>query len=83
MADLAVNYSLASLPIEDELPLSPMPSGTVTWNGMPNVIWAMNKEKGIGMVFATQLLPVDDAKTMDLAMEYFRDAWAANVQLKD
>jgi hypothetical protein len=27
------------------------------------------------MVFATQLLPVDDEKTVDLTMEFFRGAW--------
>lgn len=77
MAEPPVNYTLAGLLVEDELPLSHMPPGTVTWDGMPNVIWAMNKGKGIGMVFATQLLPVGDVKTMELAMEFFRDAWAA------
>jgi hypothetical protein len=51
-----------------------MPAGTVTWNGMPNVIWAMNREKGLAMMFATQLLPVDDEKTVDLAMSFMRGA---------
>lgn len=42
---------------------------------MPNFIWAMHREKGLGAVFATQLLPVDDEKTVDLAMEFFRGVW--------
>ncbi|KAE8447269.1 hypothetical protein EG329_010963 [Mollisiaceae sp. DMI_Dod_QoI] len=70
-----VNHSLAALVIEGEMPLSHMPPGTVTWNGMPNLIWAMHKEKGLGMFFATQLLPVDDEKTVELAMSFSRGAW--------
>lgn len=69
-----VNHSLAALLVEEKLPLSHMPAGTVTWNGMPNVIWAMNREKGLAMMFATQLLPVDDEKTVDLAMSFMRGA---------
>ena len=75
MEEAPVNHSLAALVIEEPLPLSHMPAGTVTWNGMPNLIWAMHREKGLAMVFATQLLPVDDEKTVDLAMAFFRGAW--------
>jgi len=70
-----VNHSLAALVVEEELSLSHIPAGTVTWNGMPNVIWAMNREKGLGIIFATQLLPVDDEKTVDLAMAFMRGVW--------
>ena len=70
-----VNHSLAALVVEEQLPLSHMPAGTVTWNGMPNLMWAMHRERGLAMVFATQLLPVDDEKTVDMAMAFFRGAW--------
>jgi hypothetical protein len=69
-----VNHSLAALVVEEELSLSHIPGG----NGhveMPNVIWAMNREKGLGIIFATQLLPVDDAKAVDLAMMFMRGVW--------
>jgi hypothetical protein len=66
---------MAGLVAEDELPLSRIPVGTVTWNGSPNVIWTMNRQRVIGMIFATQLPPVDDEKTVDLAMTFFREAY--------
>ena len=75
MKEAPVNHSLAALVVEEKLPLSGMPAGTVTWNGMPNVIWAMHQEKGLAMIFATQMLPVDDEKTMALAMAFFKGAW--------
>jgi len=42
---------------------------------MTNVSWAINREKGLRMVFPAQLLPVDDEKTVDLAMSFSRGAW--------
>jgi hypothetical protein len=59
-ADLAcppVNWSAAGLAVEEELPVVRLPAGSVTWDGMPNVVWAMNREREPGVVFATQLLP--------------------------
>ena len=71
----SVNWSAAGLVVEDELPLSEMPKGTVTWEGMPNVLWAMNREKMLGMFFATQLIPVGDERANELAVTFMRDAW--------
>lgn len=71
-----LNWSAAGLVVEDEeLPTSRMPRGTVTWEGMPNVLWAVNREKGLAMVFATQLLPVGDRTANDLALEFMSSAW--------
>jgi len=64
MKEVPTNHSLG------ELPLLGMPEGTLTWNGMPNFIWAMQKEKRLRMVFETQLLPVDNEKAAGLAMEF-------------
>jgi CubicO group peptidase (beta-lactamase class C family) len=72
-----VNWSAAGLVVERELPLVHMPAGSVTWDGMPNVVWVMNRARGLGMVFATQLLPTGDKQTVELAQEFFRGAWAA------
>jgi CubicO group peptidase (beta-lactamase class C family) len=73
--DPPVNHSLAALLVEGELPISHMPIGTLTWNGMPNVIWAVNRNLGLAAMFATQLLPVDDEQAVELAMEFFKTAW--------
>jgi hypothetical protein len=66
---------MGGLVAEETLPLSHIPTGSVTWNGMPNVVWVMNREKGLGLIFATQLVPVDDPKTVGVAMHFFRDAF--------
>ncbi|KAJ7621200.1 beta-lactamase family protein [Roridomyces roridus] len=74
---LDLNWTLAALLVQGKhgLPLG-MPEGTLTWNGMPNVVWAMHRQAGVGIVFATQLVPVDDEKVVHLMMEFFKGAWA-------
>ncbi|KAJ7261313.1 beta-lactamase family protein [Mycena haematopus] len=74
---LVLNWTLAGLLVEGNhgLPLG-MPPGTLTWNGMPNVVWAMHRERGVALVFGTQLIPVDDEKVVKIHLEFFKAAWA-------
>lgn len=71
-----VNYSAGGLVVEETLPLSQFPAGTVTWNGFANTVWALNRERGLGMFIGTQLFPVDDEKTVALMMEFLKGVWA-------
>lgn len=72
----AVNWSAAGLVVEDEpFPASCIPRGTVVWEGMPNVMWAMNREKELGAFFATQLIPVGDEMANELALTFMKDVW--------
>ena len=71
-----VNFTAAgALLVEEEIPLSGFPPQTLTWNGMPNVIWSVNRDVGKAAVFATQLLPVDDEVAVELAMGFLKGAW--------
>ena len=64
--------------MEDGLPMSGLPKGTVTWNGMPNLMWALHRKRrvagdeGVAMFFGTQLLPVDDEKSVELMLDFFK-----------
>ena len=71
----SVNWTAAGLLAEENLPVSEMPRGTVTWDSMPNLMWAMNRERGRGMLFATQLIPAGDEKANRLAQVFMKDAW--------
>ncbi|KAJ3498626.1 hypothetical protein NLG97_g971 [Lecanicillium saksenae] len=71
-----INWTMAGLKAEAELPLSKLPQGTVVWEGMPNVMWTMNKERGLASFFATQLLPIGDEKANDAAVEFMKCAWS-------
>lgn len=69
-----VNFSCGGLVVVDELPFSKFQPGTVTWNGSPNVVWAVDREKGLVTFFATQLLPTDDPEVVSIMMEFFQGA---------
>ncbi|KAK0610748.1 beta-lactamase/transpeptidase-like protein [Immersiella caudata] len=72
----AVNWTAAGLVVEDgTLELTGMPPGTVTWQGMPNVVWAVNRDKGIAMLFVTQLIPVGDETAVEIGATFMKEAW--------
>lgn len=78
MVDPPVNYTVAGLLTGGTLPLSGFPAGTLTWNGAPNVVWAMNREKGLASFWATQLSPVDDPQAVEVMLEFSKGVWAAS-----
>ncbi|OAQ64342.1 beta-lactamase domain-containing protein [Pochonia chlamydosporia 170] len=73
----AINWTAAGALIEEDntLPGSGIPKGTVAFEGQPNIIWTMNREKGRMMLFGTQLLPGYDVKAHNLAVNFLYDAW--------
>ncbi|KAH8193636.1 hypothetical protein TruAng_012200 [Truncatella angustata] len=73
----AINWTAAGVLIEEDgtLPGSGIPKGTVAFEGQPNVIWTMNREKGRMMLFGNQLLPGYDVKAHNLAIRFLYDAW--------
>lgn len=72
-----VNWTVAGALYEedDALPGSGIPKGTVSFEGLPNLVWTMNREKGRMMLFGTQLLPGYDVKAHNLAVRFMHDAW--------
>ncbi|CAK7236380.1 hypothetical protein SCUCBS95973_009588 [Sporothrix curviconia] len=63
-----INWTMAGALIqeEDTLPGTGLPAGTVAFEGRPNVIWTMNREKGCMMLFANQLVPSYDGRVFVL-----------------
>lgn len=72
-----VNWTVAGvlLEAEDTLPGTGIPSGTVAFEGLPNLIWTMNREKGRMVLFGSQLLPGYDVRAHNLATRFIYDAW--------
>ncbi len=72
-----INWTIAGVLYEedDTLPGSGIPKGTVAFEGLPNLIWTMNREKERMMLFGTQLLPGYDVQAHNLATMFLYDAW--------
>ncbi|KAF2004156.1 beta-lactamase class C and other penicillin binding protein [Amniculicola lignicola CBS 123094] len=52
------------------------PKGTLTWSGMPNLLWSINREKGLALIFATQVLPFEDVKVKELWWAFENAVWS-------
>lgn len=70
-----LNWSFAGLVIEEDISSTPLPKGTITWEGMPNVLWAINKEKAKSMIFVTQLIPMGDKYANEIALTFMEAGW--------
>lgn len=73
----AVNWTVAGVLLEADntLPGSGLPEGTVAFEGLPNMIWTMNRERGRMVLFGNQLLPGYDLKAHNIATRFIRAAW--------
>lgn len=74
--DLEINYGLGATIYVKDNPQTGMPAKTLAWGGMPNLLWWMNRERGVACFFATQILPFHDKLCMDLAAEFQKGVWS-------
>ncbi|KAG7044471.1 beta-lactamase family protein [Colletotrichum scovillei] len=68
-----VAFGLGGMVIKEDTPN--LPAKCLTWNGMPNIGWFVNRESGLGAVYVSQLLPAGDSKSAKLLGEFWRQVW--------
>lgn len=68
-----VSFGLGGLVTVEDVPN--LPKNSLTWNGMPNIGWYLNREKGLGGLFVTQVLPAGDPICVKLIGQLEQDAW--------
>ncbi|KAK7425518.1 hypothetical protein QQZ08_007959 [Neonectria magnoliae] len=69
-----VAFGLGGLVVQNEVPN--LPAKTLTWNGMPNIGWFVNRERGLGSIYTSQILPAGDPKSVSLLGEFWKEIWA-------
>ena len=52
-----------------------LPSGTLTMTGLPNLVWFLNRDKGVGGLYASAILPPDDSKSGELIQAFLKEAF--------
>ena len=55
-----------------------LPGGTLVMTGIPNLIWFVNRERGIGGLYASAIMPPDDAKSTELSVAFLKQLFPAN-----
>jgi CubicO group peptidase (beta-lactamase class C family) len=51
-----------------------LPAKSLSWGGLPNLKWFLNRESGVAAMYATQILPYGDALSTELANKFFVEA---------
>ncbi|KAF2668169.1 beta-lactamase/transpeptidase-like protein [Microthyrium microscopicum] len=71
--EASVNYGLGGLLLLEGVPELNIPANTLTWSGYTSPVWMVNRDRGIGGFFATQMLPPGDPKTGELIAAYWKE----------
>ncbi|KAH6643607.1 beta-lactamase/transpeptidase-like protein [Boeremia exigua] len=74
---VVANYGLGGLLMEEDVKRDNYfrPAGTLSWSGLPNLSWGINRERGLATFFATQVLPWADRKTWDVVARFETAVW--------
>jgi CubicO group peptidase (beta-lactamase class C family) len=77
MEGVAANQGLAGLLVEEDVAREnySRPAGTLSWSGLPNLAWSINRERGLATFFATQVSPWADRKTWDVVARFETAVW--------
>lgn len=50
-----------------------LPEKTLAWNGMPNIGWCVNRDRGHGSIYVSQVMPPADSKSVALLGEFWTE----------
>lgn len=67
-----VDYSLGGIIATDGVP-GGRSGNAVAWGGLPNLVWTLDRERGRGILYASQLLPPGDTITGKAAGRFERE----------
>ena len=56
------NHGLGGLLILNDLDTG-LKKGTLTWNGFPNLVWTIDRETGLALLYATNIVPFGDPQS--------------------
>ncbi|KAF2265085.1 beta-lactamase/transpeptidase-like protein, partial [Lojkania enalia] len=51
------------------------PRGTLSWGGLPNLLWSVNREKGLALLYATQVIPWLEEESQKLGRQFETAVW--------
>ena len=72
--DAMMNYGLGGMVWIKDSPV--LTKGSLSWGGLPNLKWFVNRERGVAAVYATQVMPPGDPVNLRFSNEFFKEALA-------
>lgn len=70
-AGTKVNHGLGGMLVLDDMSTG-LRGGTMLWSGLPNMLWLVDREMGVGMFYATNILPYGDFKSHEFEQLFER-----------
>jgi CubicO group peptidase (beta-lactamase class C family) len=70
-ASAGMNYGLGGMLLEKDSDV--LPVNSLSWGGLPNLKWFINRDLGVAGLYASQVLPPGDPKSTKLSADYFRE----------
>jgi len=78
--DAPVNYGCGGMVLTKDSEF--LPKGTLSWGGLPNLKWFINRESGVAAMYASQVLPPGDKKSTDLSNAFFKEVMRLHAAAK-
>lgn len=77
MEGVVANFGLGGLLVEEDIKRQNYfrPAGTLSWSGLPNLSWSINRERGLATFFATQVSPWADRETWNVIARFETAVW--------
>jgi CubicO group peptidase (beta-lactamase class C family) len=74
---VTANHSLGGLLLMEDVQRENYfkPKGTLSWTGLPNLLWSVNRERGMALFISMQTLPWADRKSFDLIARFETAVW--------
>jgi hypothetical protein len=74
---VTMNYGLGGLVVTEDVVRDDYlrPKGTLSWSGLPALLWGINREKGLAFFWATQVVPWADRRSFEVAARFETAVW--------
>lgn len=69
----AINFGLGGLYMEDTA--GNYQKDSLVWGGLPNLFWFASRSNRVAGLYASQVMPAGDAKSIYLAQEFIKDVY--------
>lgn len=51
-------------------------SGTMTWSGLPNLLWSVDRRRGLSLFYASNVIPFGDFKSHEMQRVFEREVYS-------
>nr|GFD53501.1 hypothetical protein [Tanacetum cinerariifolium] len=68
-----INFGLGGIYVEEDV--GNYKRDSLVWGGLPNLFWFANRSNRVAGLYASQVIPAGDPKSIHLAQEFIKDVY--------